>query len=54
MSPAPIEQPAGSARSLSLGVAVVVGVMVLACVFMFTFASKNPVETVPLEHSRTP
>lgn len=52
MSSAPTEPAAGSARSLWVGVGILVALMGLAWFFMFSLSSKNPVETVPLEHSR--
>lgn len=39
-----------SSRSLWIGVGLVFGLMALAWSILFTLASDNPVETVPLEH----
>ncbi len=43
----------GSARSLWIGVGLLFGLMALAWVVLFTLAAKNPVESVPLEHSNS-
>ena len=49
MAPDP-EIQTSSSRSLWMGVAVVFTLMALAWTAMFIFSSRNPVETVPLEH----
>ena len=40
----------GPSRSLWVGVSVVFGLMALAWTVLFILTSRNPVETVPLEH----
>ena len=54
MTPPPTDPVAGSARSLWLGVGVLVGLTALAWFFMFSLSSKHPVESVPLEKTTTP
>ena len=39
-----------SARSLWIGVGLLFGLLAIAWGVLFTVASRNPVDTVPLEH----
>ncbi len=54
MSAAEEKEEAGSAKSLWIGVGLLFGLMAVAWAVLFTVASKNPVESVPLEHRTEP
>ncbi len=43
-----------SAKSLWIGVGLLFGLMAVAWTVLFTVASKNPVESVPIEHRAEP
>ena len=47
---APTDRPV-SAKSLWIGVGLLFGLLAVAWTVLFTVASKNPVESVPLEHA---
>lgn len=47
-------EKAGSAKSLWIGVGLLFGLMAIAWAVLFTVASRNPVESVPLEHRSEP
>jgi len=50
VSKTPQDLAKNSSRSLWIGVGLVFGLMALAWSVLFTLASDNPVESVPLEH----
>ncbi|WP_221029219.1 hypothetical protein [Actomonas aquatica] len=54
MSATSPEKDSGSAKSLWIGVGLLFGLLAVAWVTLFTLASKNPVETVPLENRSAP
>lgn len=50
----PRKKPVVSEMSLWIGVEIVFGLMAIAWTIMFTVATRNPVEVVPLAHRAEP
>ena len=54
MTAAPKSEKSPSAKSMWIGVGLLFGLMAVAWTVLFTLASKNPVESVPMEHRAEP